>query len=146
MTSDLPDPARWRRHAEVVLRDLVLPVDLGTYGPDDVVPDAHLMDLTLALAPERVEVAADDMALVFDYDPLIARVARIARERQYATQEYLITRIVEACLDHPEILALDITLRKGPVLAGPAPGGSGSLGVRLVLGPADLQARRAAPR
>ncbi|TVQ47144.1 MAG: dihydroneopterin aldolase [Gammaproteobacteria bacterium] len=125
------------RQASVELRDLQLAADIGTYGPDDVIPDAHVLDLTLTLAPEWVQVLADDMALVFDYDPLIARIDQLARDQHYETQEYLMSRIVAACADYPQITGVDISLRKGPVLQG-----TGSLGVRLTLGEAELAALR----
>lgn len=125
------------RQASVELRDLQLAADIGTYGPDDVIPDAHVLDLTLTLAPEWVQVSADDMALVFDYDPLIARIDQLARDQHYETQEYLMSRIVAACVDYPQITGVDISLRKGPVLQG-----TGSLGVRLTLGEAELAALR----
>ena len=121
------------RMAKVELRDLQIAAAIGTYGPGDVVPDAHILDLTLTIAPDLVQVSADEMALVFDYDPLIARIDQIAREQKYETQEYLMTRIVRACADYHQITALDICLRKQPVLTG-----TGSLGVRLTLGTEDL--------
>ena len=68
------------------------------------------------------------MALVFDYDPLIRRIDTLARAQHYETQERLITRIVEACAQYPQIEALDICLRKRPVLSG-----TGTLGVRLIV-------------
>lgn len=125
-------------HARIELRDLHLPVSLGTYGPDDVVPDAHVLDLDLAIAPELVQIAADAMGAVFDYDPLIAEIAALARSRHFATQEYLMTLIIEACAAYPEIIALAVCLRKYPVLAG-----TGSLGVRLSLEAEDMAALRA---
>ncbi len=134
----MTDPAPTQRTATVELRDLQLATSIGTYGPDDVVPDAHLLDLTLEIAPERVLVPEDAMARVFDYDPLIAEIDRIARDGRYKTQEYLMTRIVEACARRPEITALEIGLRKRPVL-----GGTGSLGVRLRLGAEALAQHRA---
>jgi dihydroneopterin aldolase len=78
--------------ATIELRDLQLATAIGTYGPGDVVPDAHVLDLTLTIAPDLVLVARDDMALIFDYDPLIAEIDRIARAQRYETQEYLMTR------------------------------------------------------
>lgn len=114
-----------------------LPVSIGTYGPGDVVPDAHILDLTLAIAPGLVQIASDEMAKVFDYDPLIAEIADIARSRKFETQEYLITLITQACVAYGEIEAVELCLRKSPVLAG-----TGSLGVRLVLGAEDLAAMR----
>lgn len=125
--------------ATVELRDLHLATAIGTYGPGAVVPDAHLLDLTLTIAPDLVLVAGDQMALVFDYDPLIADIDRIARAQPYQTQEFLMTRIVAAIASYPQISAVDICLRKRPVL-----GGTGSLGVRLRLGAAALAKARAA--
>jgi dihydroneopterin aldolase len=124
-------------HAVIELRDLQLATSIGTYGPGDVVPDAQLLDLTLTVAPHLVLVQGDSMAQVFDYDPLVAKIDRLARERPYATQEYLVSRIVDACAACPEVVSLDIALRKLPVRDG-----TGSLGVRLRLGPDALAARR----
>ena len=125
------------RRARIELRDLHLPVSIGTYGPGDVVPDAHILDLTLTVAPDLVQITADEMANVFDYDPLIARIAEIARSRTFETQEYLMTLITQACASYDVIEAVELCLRKSPVL-----GGTGSLGVRLVLGSEDLAALR----
>jgi dihydroneopterin aldolase len=116
-------------------------VSIGTYGPGDVVPDAHILDLTLTIAPALVQVASDEMANVFDYDPLIARIADLARSRKFETQEYLMTLITQACAAYDAIEAVELCLRKSPVLAG-----TGSLGVRLVLGAEDLAALRGADR
>jgi dihydroneopterin aldolase len=125
--------ATWHTHAFsspmsacVELRDLRLITDIGTYGPNDVVPDAHTLDLTLWLEPALVMIKQDGMAHVFDYDPLVAEIDRLAGDGHYETQERLITRIVHACAAYPEIQALDIALRKSLVRQG-----SGSLGVRL---------------
>ena len=114
-----------------------LPVSIGTYGPGDVVPDAHILDLTLTIAPDLVQIASDEMVNVFDYDPLIAKIAEIARSRTFETQEYLMTLITQACASYDVIEAVELCLRKLPVL-----GGTGSLGVRLVLGSEDLAALR----
>lgn len=121
----------------VELRDLKIPVRIGTYGPDDVVPDAHILDLTLTIAPRLVMIARDDMALVFDYDPLIRQIDALARASHYETQERLMTRIAEACAQYPQIEALDICLRKRPVLSG-----TGTLGVRLIVDTEGIAALR----
>jgi dihydroneopterin aldolase len=129
------------RLARIELRDLHLPVSIGTYGPGDVVPDAHILDLTLEIAPDLAQIAADEMANVFDYDPLIARIAEIARSQTFETQEYLMTLITQACAAYDVIEAVELCLRKSPVL-----GGTGSLGVRLILGAEDLAALRGLDR
>jgi dihydroneopterin aldolase len=101
---------------------------IGTYGPADTVPEAHILDLTLAIDPALVMIAEDAMARFFDYDPLVTEIDRLARDSHSATQERLTTRIVDACAAYQQIEALEITLTKAPALAG-----SGSLGVRLVV-------------
>jgi dihydroneopterin aldolase len=125
------------RTATIELRDLHLATEIGTYGTNDVVPDSHILDLTLTIAPDLVQIDEDDMAQVFDYDPLIAKIDQIARHKKYETQEFLISLIARACCDYDQVVALDIAIKKEPVLAG-----TGSLGVRLSLGAEDLHALR----
>jgi len=126
------------RQARIELRDLHIPACIGTYGPDDIVPDSHALDLDLTISPDLVQVASDDMANVFDYDPLIAQIAGIARSQKFETQEYLMTLIVEACAAYSQIDSIQISLRKRPVLDG-----TGSLGVRLTLEAKELAELRA---
>ena len=137
MPPDQPEETGTRHSARIELRDLQLATGIGTYAACDVVPEAHLLDLTLVVSPGLVQVAADDMALVFDYDPLIAQIDRIAREQPCETQEYLLGRITRACAQYSQITALDACLRKRPVRDG-----TGTLGVRLSLGAAQLDALR----
>jgi pterin-4a-carbinolamine dehydratase/dihydroneopterin aldolase len=125
------------RQACVELRDLRLNTHIGTYGPHDVVPDAHVLDLTLWLSSALVLIAQDGMSHVFDYDPLVAEIDRLADDGHYETQECLITRIVHACAAYREIEALDIGLRKSPVRQG-----SGALGVRVSVDAHTLNALR----
>ena len=125
------------RMASIELRDLQITSDIGTYGPDDVAPDTHILDLTLTIAPELVHVSADDMALIFDYDPLVSKIVQIARGQKFETQEYLVTLISYACANYEQIIAMEIYLRKRPVLNG-----AGSLGVRLVFEAEDMGALR----
>jgi dihydroneopterin aldolase len=112
----------------IELRGLVLTTDIGTYGPEDVVPDAHLLDLSLTVDASRVLIPCDGMDHVFDYDRLILEIDRLAGDGHYETQERLVTRIAEACAEYAEISGVEIRLHKSPVMRG-----SGALGVRLVL-------------
>ena len=114
--------------AVIELRDLQLKTDIGTYGPNDAKPDAHLLDLTLGVAVDQVVITEDGMEYVFDYDPLITEIDRLAADGHYETQERLITRIAGACAAHSAIKRMEIGLKKLPVRSG-----SGSLGVRLTL-------------
>jgi len=124
--------------AVIELRDLQLKTDIGTYGSDDTKPDIHILDMTLGIAVEHVVIASDGMTHVFDYDPLIVEIDRIAADGHYETQERLMTRIAGACAAHPAILHMEISLRKLPVRMG-----SGSLGVRLTLDETAAMAMRA---
>ena len=114
--------------AVIELRDLHLKTDIGTYGPTDTRPDFHILDLTLGISVDQVLIAQDDMANVFDYDPLILEIDRLAADGHYETQERLITRIAGACAAHSAIKRMEISLKKLPVRSG-----SGSLGIRLTL-------------
>ena len=120
-------------HSTIVLEGLELALDLGTYGPDDVKPDAHLLDLVLTIDPGLVLIPRDAMSYVFDYDPLVMEIDRLARERHYETQEWLITRIATACAAYGVIQGVEIKLYKRTVLRDEAGRGSGTLGVTLTL-------------
>lgn len=117
----------------IELKNFHLSTRIGTCAPGDTVPDYHALDLTLWIDPSLVLIAHDGMAHVFDYDPLVVEIERLAADGLYDTQERLMTRIVQACAAYPAIKALEIALRKFPVRAG-----SGSLGVRLVVSGAQL--------
>lgn len=123
--------------ASIELRDLKLQTQIGTYGPGAIIPKQHLLDLTLWIDASLVLISQDVMENVFDYDPLIIEIDRLAGECHYETQERLITRIIESCAKYPEIKAMDIGLRKLPVRAG-----SGSLGVRLSVDSLTLNSLR----
>jgi hypothetical protein len=118
--------------AFIELRDLLLKTQIGTYGPHDTRPDAHLLDLTLGIDTSKVLISTDEMRRVFDYDPLIAEIDRLAGDGHYETQERLMTRIAQACVAYAEIKTIEICLRKAPVRNG-----NGSLGVRLLLNEAS---------
>lgn len=121
----------------IELKGLELPVDLGTYGAGDVVPDAHYLDLVLDIDPALVLIETDAMDEVFDYDPLVARILEIAGEGHYETQEYLISRIASLCARTAAVTAIDIAVYKGPVTAC-----GGTLGMRLVIPREELAEQR----
>ncbi len=124
--------------AVIELRDLHLKTDIGTYGPLDTRPDVHILDLTLGISVDQVLIAQDGMAQVFDYDPLILEIDRLAVDGHYETQERLINRIANACAAHRCIKHMTISLKKSPVRAG-----SGSLGVCLTLDEITTEVLRA---
>ena len=117
----------------IELRDLELSTDIGTYGPGDIIPTQHLLDLTLWIDSTLVLISTDLMASVFDYDPLVVKIDSLARDGHYETQERLMTRIVEACAKYIEIESIEIALKKLPVRSG-----TGTLGVRLSVDSATL--------
>jgi dihydroneopterin aldolase len=126
--------------AVIELRDLPLVTDIGTYGSGEPVPDAHLLDLTLGIAVEQLLIESDGMEHVFDYDPLIVEIERLAADGHYETQERLVTRIAAACAAYPAVQRIEIGLRKRPVRRG-----GGSLGVRLNLDEQATDALRPRP-
>jgi dihydroneopterin aldolase len=130
MITSMPTPPT---NSQIELKDFHLATRIGTYAPSDTVPDYHALDLTLWIDPALVLIAQDGMAHVFDYDPLVIEIERLAADGLYETQERLMTRIVQACAAYPAIQGLEIALRKFPVRAG-----SGSLGVRLSVDGAQL--------
>lgn len=127
-----------KTNACVELKDLKLQTHIGTYGPEAIIPKQHLLDLTLWIDSTLVLIKEDAMANVFDYDPLVIEINRLAGDGHYETQERLMTRIVQACATYSEIKSLEIGLRKSPVSAD-----SGSLGVRLWIDQASIDSLRA---
>jgi dihydroneopterin aldolase len=128
-----------KTNACIDLKDLKLQTQIGTYGPGAIIPKQHLLDLTLWIDPKLVFISEDLMGNVFDYDPLVIEIERLAFDGHYETQERLMTRIVQACAKYHEIESLEISLRKSPVSAG-----SGSLGVRLSVDKTTLDELRTA--
>ena len=122
----------------VELKDLCLKTQIGTYAPGATIPDHHLLDLTLWINPKLILISKDVMDQVFDYDPLVIEIDRLAADGHYETQERLVTRIVESCARHPEIESLEISLRKAPVREG-----SGVLGIKLYIDTNTLTGMRA---
>jgi len=114
--------------ASIELKDLQLQTQIGTYKAGDIIPDSHVLDLTLWIDSSLVLISEDNMSHVFDYDPLVAEITRLAADGHYETQERLMSRIVEACAQYVQIQGLEISLRKSPVNND-----SGSLGVKLSL-------------
>lgn len=125
--------------ATIVLEGLELPLDLGTYGPGDVVPEAHLLDATLSIDPALVLVDEDTMERIFDYDPLIAAIEALASDGHYETQEWLLTRIAKACAREDAIQCVQLKLYKRPVRIGPEGRNTGTLGVTLSLDRTELE-------
>ena len=121
----------------IELRELRLNTQIGSYKEGDIIPDEHLLDLTLWIDSNLILIAKDEMGFVFDYDPLVLEIERLAMDGHYETQERLITRIVQACAGYSQIQSLDIGLKKSPVRNN-----SGSLGVRLSVDQEDLSSMR----
>lgn len=121
----------------IELRGLRLNTQIGSYKEGDIIPDEHLLDLTLWIDSNLILIAKDEIGFVFDYDPLVLEIERLAMDGHYETQERLITRIVQACAGYSQIQSLDIGLKKSPVRNS-----SGSLGVRLSVDQEDLSSMR----
>ncbi|QWE15136.1 dihydroneopterin aldolase [Polynucleobacter sp. AP-Sving-400A-A2] len=121
----------------IELKDLRLDTQIGTYAPGASIPDQHLLNLTLWISPKLILISEDLMDRVFDYDPLVLEIDRLAADGHYETQERLATRIVEACARYSEIESLEISLRKTPVRES-----SGVLGIKLYIDQSSLASMR----
>jgi dihydroneopterin aldolase len=126
------------KHAQIRLNDLTLLCTIGTYEADDIIPDAHVLDMVLYLDKSWVVIDADQMNHVFDYDPLIRKILQIAATEKYETQEYLMSLIFQCCFVHAEVHAAELFLRKSPVRD------DGSLGVQVTLTRAEFEDMRSA--
>ena len=123
----------------IELKDLQLNTQIGTYAPDATIPDQHLLNLTLWINPKLILISEDLMSRVFDYDPLVLEIDRLAADGHYETQERLVTRIVDACARYSEIESLEISLSKTPVREN-----SGVLGIKLYVDESNLARMRTA--
>jgi dihydroneopterin aldolase len=123
----------------IELKDLELNTQIGTYAPGATIPDQHLLNLTLWISTKLILISEDLMDQVFDYDPLVLEIDRLAANGHYETQERLVTRIVEACARYSEIESLEISLRKTPVRES-----SGVLGIKLYVDESSLTSMRRA--
>jgi len=123
----------------IELKDLRLNTQIGTYAPGATIPDQHVLNLTLWIHPKLILISEDLMDRVFDYDPLVLEIDRLAADGRYETQERLATRIVEACARYSEIESLEISLRKTPVRES-----SGVLGIKLYVDQNSLASMRTA--
>lgn len=121
----------------IELKDLRLDTQIGTYAPGATIPNQHLLNLTLWISPKLILISEDLMDRVFDYDPLVLEIDRLAADGHYETQERLATRIVEACARYSEIESLEISLRKTPVRES-----SGVLGIKLYIDQSSLASMR----
>jgi len=119
--------------AFIELHEIKIDTKIGTYALGVAHPKEHLLSLALCIDPKLVLINEDSMQSVFDYDPLLLEIQRLAADTHYETQERLITRIVKACAAYAEIISLEIALKKQPALND-----SGSLGVRLCMDRASL--------
>jgi dihydroneopterin aldolase len=123
----------------IELKDLRLNTQIGTYAPGAIIPDQHLFNLTLWINPKLILISEDLMSRVFDYDPLVLEIDRLAADGHYETQERLVTKIVEACAHYLEIESLEISLSKTPVREN-----SGVLGIKLYVDQSSLASMRTA--
>lgn len=123
----------------IELKDLQLNTQIGTYAPGATIPDQHLLNLTLWINPKLILISEDLMDRVFDYDPLVLEIDRLAADGHYETQERLVTRIVDACARYSEIESLEISLSKTPVREN-----SGVLGIKLYVDESNLARMRTA--
>lgn len=112
-------------------------MSIGEYLSDGAYRHRHFLDLECEVEQQLVTIENDSMDVVFDYDPLIRSIKNISDGKRYNTQEKLVTLLLEACAEYPEISAVRLFLSKSPTLNG-----SGALGIEAVLDQCDLNCFR----
>ena len=117
----------------IKLSNLELTVSIGEYHSDGAYRHRHFLDLECEVEQRLVNIERDSMDLVFDYDPLVRSIKNISDGKTYNTQEKLVTLLLKACAEYPEISSVRLFLSKSPTLNG-----SGALGIEAVLDESDL--------
>ena len=117
----------------IKLSNLELNVSIGEYHSDGAYRHRHFLDLECEVEQRLVNIERDSMDLVFDYDPLVRSIKNISDGKTYNTQEKLVTLLLKACAECPEISSVRLFLSKSPTLNG-----SGALGIEAVLDESDL--------
>ena len=121
----------------IKLNNLELNVTIGEYRCDSVYRHRHFLDLECEVDQKLVTIKSDSMDDVFDYDPLIRAIKEVSDGKTYTTQEKLVTLLLQACAEYPEISAVRLFLSKSPTLNG-----SGALGIEAILDQSDLNCLR----
>ena len=122
--------------SSVKLRGLSLNCDIGSYAMSEVVPNKHRLDMELLVEKNLILIEEDEMATVFDYDPLVEEIIQISLSGKFNTQEKLITLILKACLKYYQIKALSLFLYKAPVRE------DGELGITVRIDEQELEKMR----
>ena len=122
--------------SSVKLRGLSLNCDIGSYAMSEVVPNKHRLDMELLVEKNLILIEEDEMAAVFDYDPLVEEIIQISLSGKFNTQEKLITLILKACLKYNQIKALSLFLYKAPVRE------DGELGITVRIDEQELEKMR----
>lgn len=121
----------------IKLNNLALNVFIGEHHCDSVHRHRHFLDLECEIEQKLVTIQTDSMDLVFDYDPLIRSIKNISDGKTYNTQEKLVTLLIKACAEYPEISSVRLFLSKSPTLDG-----SGAIGIEAILDQSDLNCVR----
>lgn len=116
---------------------LPLKTHIGSFGPGVPDPYEHSLDLMIVVDSLLVLIDEDDMERVFDYEPLLAQIDEIAQERQYETQEMLMTRILACCSGYGAIQGVEMCLKKTQPQSGES-----TIGVRLLVSGEQFEALR----
>ena len=122
--------------SSVKLKGLSLNCDIGSYGMNEVVPNKHRLDMELLVEKNLILIEEDEMANVFDYDPLVEEITQISLIGKFNTQEKLITLILKACLKYHQIKAVSLFLYKTPVRE------DGELGITVNISEQELEKLR----
>ncbi len=81
----------------------------GVYASEKLAPQLFVVDVTCSL---RLRSQADDLATTVDYSALAQQVADVVSAGSVDLIETLAERVADACLAHPLVTAVDVTVHK----------------------------------
>lgn len=81
----------------------------GVYAAEKLAPQLFVIDVTCSLRPRSQD---DDLATTLDYSVLAQQVADVVATGSVDLIETLAERVSAACLAHPLVSAVDVTVHK----------------------------------
>ena len=123
-------------YSYIELKNLPLDAKIGEQDHENT-QYRHYLDLKFSIETGYVLLKSDHMQKVYDYDPLVANIKKLASSVNFQTQEYLTNCILNLCLEEKKIMDLEIFLYKKS-----ATGSLGSLGVRLLISSTEMSSLR----
>lgn len=108
---DPAPPPRRPRLCRLFVRDLVLDARIGVYRHEQNRTQRVRINLDLTVE-EPAEPAADELAAVVSYEPLVLAARAIVAEGHIKLVETLAARLAAMCLEDPRVHAVRVRVEK----------------------------------